>query len=84
MSVKQETVNGVTFEPATLFFELVGVDMEGEPFETESWLHPQPKDYAAAESHARGILDRASLVTCVRILTPISDNFAVRVSTVWR
>jgi hypothetical protein len=84
MSATQETVNGVTFEPSTLFFVLVGVDMEGEPFESESWLHPQPKDFASAEEHAKGILKRASLVTFVRIQSYISDECSVRVKTVWR
>jgi hypothetical protein len=80
----QETVNGVTFDPATLFFELVGVDQEGKPFEDESWIHPQPESYAGAVEKARGLLNRSSYVTCVHILFPVTEEMAIRVSTVWR
>lgn len=80
----QETVNGITFDTDSLFFELVGVGTDGKPFEDECWVHPQPASHADAEAHARGMLDRASLVTCVRVLSHLTNDMAIRVSTVWR
>lgn len=80
----QETVNGVTFDPSTLFFVLVGVDTEGKSFEQTSWTYPQPANYAHAEKRAKAMLNRASLGVCVRIHSFISDECSVRVSTVWR
>lgn len=80
----QETVNGVTFDPSTLFFVLVGVDTEGEPFQQESWHYPQPTDYAHAVKRAKAMLNRASLGVCVRIHTYISEKCSIRVATIWR
>jgi hypothetical protein len=80
----QETVNGVTFNPASLFFVLVGVDLEGKPFEDESWRHPLMSSYSEAETHAKHLLDRSALATYVRVMSYLSDGMSIRVSTVWR
>ena len=80
----QETVNGVTFNPATLFFVLVGVDLDSKPFEDESWRHPLMSSYSEAEEHAKHLLDRSALTSYVRIMTYLSDDLSVRVATVWR
>ncbi|MEV5913390.1 hypothetical protein AB0M00_31420 [Streptomyces chartreusis] len=78
-----QTVNGVTFDPGSLFFVSAGVDLDAEPFEIESGVHPAPANFQEAEQHARAILRRAPLVTFVRVLTRISDDLSVRVVTVW-
>lgn len=84
MKTRQETVRGITFDPATLFFELVGVDLEGNPFDSEVWVHPQPKSYREAKESALGMMRHGSLVTYVRIKTQLSETLSVTISTVWR
>lgn len=80
----QETVNGVTFTPSTLFFVLVGVDLEGKPFENETWRHPLMSSYSEAEEHAKYLLGRSALATYVRIMTHLSEDMSIPVATVWR
>lgn len=82
--MKQETVRGITFDPATLFFELVGVDLEGNPFEDVVYSSPPPQSYEEATQRALGFMRLGSQVTYVRVKAQISETLAINVSTVWR
>ncbi|MER6086515.1 hypothetical protein [Streptomyces bluensis] len=79
-----ETVNGVTFDPASLFFEYVGVDTDAKPFCDESWIHPAPSSFQEAKDYARAMCERAPLVTFIRIRTQVTDDLSIRVATVWK
>lgn len=85
MKTRQETVRGITFDPSTLFFELVGVDLDGNPFEHEvSPLSPLPQSYEEATQRAQGFMRLGSQVTYVRVKAQLSETLAMNVSTVWR
>lgn len=84
MRTTQETVNGITFDPATLFFELVGVDLGGNPFEDAVYSSPPPQSYEEATQRAQRFMRLGSQVTYVRIKTQLPETLAINISTVWR
>lgn len=84
MKARQETVRGITFYPATLFFEVVGVDLDGNPFEDDVYSSPPPESYEEATQRAQGFMRLGSQVTYVRVKAQLSETLAVNISTVWR
>lgn len=81
---KQQTVRGVTFNPSTLHFKLVGETVEGNSL----WDVVNPRrpyrNYAEAEKRANEYLRLSPLLYYVEVWARTSEGLPSYVSSVWR